>query len=326
MRIVILGAGTIGCYLGGHWTRAGMDVTLLGRPRVLDPIASKGLRLDQDAAVDMKTSQDPAILAAADMVVLTLKSTAIASAITDLSAHLAPETPVLCLLNGLSPVRDLKKALPKAQILGGMVPFNVVWDGPTALRKTSIGDVIVEKTELLADLVAASQKSAVPLHTTKDIKAVQYGKLLLNLNNPVNALSGETLHAQLTNKTYRQIYAAAFKEALEVYAAAGIQHAKVGPLPAKAILRVLGLPDLLFNTLAVRVQKIDRTSMTSMAVDLAAGRETEIDSINGEIVALARKVGMKAPVNTGLVRLVHQATQTGARPQNAAELRAALGL
>jgi len=107
-------------------------------------------------------------------------------------------------------------------------------------------------------------------------------------------------------------------------AAAGISVARLTPLPPTWIPSVLRLPDALFTRLAGRMLAIDPQARSSMWEDLEAGRATEVDYLNGEIVALATRLGRSAPVNARLVDLVHAAERGGQRTWRGTELLAEL--
>ncbi|MBR9862757.1 MAG: 2-dehydropantoate 2-reductase [Rhodobacteraceae bacterium] len=324
--VVIFGAGAIGCYLGAQWADTGTPVTLHGRDRLL-ALARTGFEIESgprlssaDLSGNPRITTDPLCLAKAGLIVVTVKATALDAAISQIREHSTPQTPVLCLLNGIAPARRLETALPEWRISAGMVPFNVVWSSETTLRRSSVGEVVLERTAATEQLVASLGTNAPQILLSDDIRAVQYGKLLLNLNNPVNALSGKSLYHQLRERPYRLVYAAALQEALDVYEGAQINHAKSGPLPARRIVQMLRAPDWLFNTVALRLQKLDPQSQTSMAQDLAAGKPTEIDTINGEIVDLATATGQIAPVNARLVELIRNASAGGQKTFSATEL------
>lgn len=326
--VVILGAGAVGCYLGAHWAAEGLPVTLFGRDRLLN-LSETGFGVingprfsGAELAENPKITRDPEILATAGLIVVTVKSTALDAAIALIRTHSTPGTPVLCLLNGVAPARRLERALPEHKISSGMVPFNVVWSDGNTLRRSSVGQVVLERSPAGEDLTR--HISSKNIHLSNDIRAVQYGKLLLNLNNPVNALSGKSLYNQLRERPYRLVYAAALQEALDVYEGAQIAHKKSGSLPAHRIIQMLRAPDWLFNNLALRLQKLDPQSQTSMAQDLVAGKPTEIDTINGEIVDLATATGQIAPVNTRLVELIKTASTGGQKTFTGAELQHAV--
>jgi 2-dehydropantoate 2-reductase len=136
---------------------------------------------------------------------------------------------------------------------------------------------------------------------------VQWSKLLVNLNNAVNALSGIPLRAQLEDRRYRLAMAACVREGLAVTRAAGIRLARVGAMIPGLVPLVLPLPDFLFFAAARTMVKIDPLAKSSMTDDLERGRVTEVDYLNGEIVALGEKVGVPTPVNRKIVALVKEA-------------------
>ena len=159
-----------------------------------------------------------------------------------------------------------------------------------------------------------------------DMPGVQWSKLLLNLNNAINALSGRPLAEELGQLDYRRCFAAAQREAIELIRASGLPLARVTPLPLPWIARLLTAPDPVFKLLARRVVAIDPHARSSMWDDLEGARATEVDYIQGEIVALASRLGRSAPVNQALVGLIKEAERGGKRDFTGAELCAALRL
>jgi 2-dehydropantoate 2-reductase len=218
----------------------------------------------------------------------------------------------------------LRAALPGALVLAGMVPFNVVQGGEGRFHQGTEGELEVEAHPRLAPFLAAFAQAGLPLQQCADLAPVQWAKLLLNLNNPVNALSNLPLKAQLSQRSLRRCLALAQREALDLLADAGQPLARLTALPPRWIPRVLALPDALFRLVAARMLAIDPLARSSMWEDLQAQRVTEIDWINGEIVRLAAGLGRRAPVNACLVALVHAAEQGGRRDWSGPELLAQL--
>lgn len=105
---------------------------------------------------------------------------------------------------------------------------------------------------------------------------------------------------------------------------AGIEPARLTPLPPGLMPRLLGVPDAIFGRVAKRMLAIDPHARTSMLDDLDAGRPTEIDHLNGEVIRLAERLGRTAPFNARLVELVHAAETGGRRHWPAPDLLAAL--
>jgi len=329
--IVVVGAGAIGCFVGCHWAVGGVNIRFLGRKPSVQTLKGKGLSFSGGTdltvlADQINAADDVRCLGDARAIVLAVKSTALPQVIDDIRSYAQAETPVVSLLNGLSPVRDLRAALPDFPICAGMVPYNVAWQGGHHLHRSSVGHVALERSDVTQELAVAGQNTGAAVDLYDDLKPIQYGKLLLNLINPVNALSGQTLHAQMSQRGYRLIYAAALQEALGVYRAAGISHQKAAPFAPEWIVRFLRLPDVLFNHTLLRVQKIDKATLTSMASDYQARKPTEIATINGEILHLADQLGVDAPINRALVGLIEAAHSDGWPTYTARELAQAVGV
>ncbi|CTQ31437.1 2-dehydropantoate 2-reductase N-terminal domain-containing protein [Jannaschia rubra] len=312
MTVTVLGAGAIGLWVGAEW-----DAVLVGRPHVARDLA-QGLRLTGDGR-DRRAApriEGPEALARADLIVVAVKATALDGAIDDMRRHAKPGASVLCLLNGLDPLWRLGAGLPGRDIRAGMVPFNVVWKGPVHLHRSGAGKVAVEDAADVPALPGTVRR--------RDMAELQHGKLLVNLVNPVNALSGMPVKRMLSDRAWRDIFAAALSEAIAVFDRAGVAFVRAGPVPPRLAPMLLRLPDAVFTNVLLPLQGVDDGTMTSMAQDLAAGKPTEIDTLTGEVVWLAGEGG--APVNAGLVRLMHEAEAGGRRQWTAPDLRAALGL
>jgi 2-dehydropantoate 2-reductase len=311
--VAIHGAGLVGCYLGGR-LHGHASVRLICRPYMITALNEHGLGTSDFRghhrhvavdSLDMRTHASAAI--DAELVLVTVKSAATAEVAEKLAGVLAPGAVVVSFQNGLRNVQRLREALPAHTVLAGMVPFNVVQTAPGTFHQASSGQLMVEDSPALASFLDAFAAAGLPLQPRRDMPAVQWAKLLLNLNNALNALSGLPLRQQLSQRAWRGCLALAMREALLVLRHAGIQPARLTPLPAAWLPRVLQLPDALFRHLAAAMLAIDPAARSSTWEDLRAGRPTEVDAINGEVVALARACDLQAPVNARLVERVHEA-------------------
>jgi len=326
--IVVYGAGSVGCHIGGRLAGAGADVVFVGRQRIAEEMREHGLHLtDLDgnavrvASVDYRT--DPAVVADASLVLVTVKS----AATPDVAAVLAPllrdDAVVVSLQNGLANAAVLGERIDRP-VLTGMVPFNVVAQGAGRFHRGSEGDVEVEDSDLLTPYLPVFAAAGLPLTLRSDMAAVLWAKLLLNLNNPVNALSGIPLKDELSQRDYRRCVAAAQREALAVGRRAGRVPARLTPLPPAWIPRLLTVPDAVFRTVASSMLAIDPHARSSMWEDLEAGRVTEVDWINGEVVRIGRELGVATPVNEKLIALIRAAERGGRRDWTGPELLSAL--
>ncbi|AOR36178.1 2-dehydropantoate 2-reductase [Streptomyces fodineus] len=329
-RFAVLGAGSIGCHIGGHLAAAGHDVAFIGRPAAMDVLRERGLTLSTSVRPPVHLTPDrltlatgPEAAAGADHVLVTVKTAGTEAAAKDLAPHLAPGAVVVSLQNGLHNPATLRAALPGHTVLAGMVPYNVVQSEPGTVHQGMPGSVMTEPHDTL---VAAFRGAGLAIEARTDMSEVQHAKLLLNLNNAINALSGLPLRDQLGGRAYRRCLALCQREALAVYRAAGVSPARLGPTPPGVTPYLLELPDAVFRRVAAASLRIDAHARSSMWEDLRRGRPTEIDSLQGEIVALATAHGRRAPVNARLAALVHEAEstpRTWTGPELYAELRAA---
>jgi 2-dehydropantoate 2-reductase len=318
-RISVFGAGAIGCWIGGRLAAFGADVTLIGRPRVLDEL-SRGLQVSElgggQWTVHPTTTTETVD---AELILVTVKSGQTA----DAAKALAQTTgTIVSLQNGVRNVPALRAALPGRRVVAGMVPFNVVRRGPGSYHRSTDGALKVERAG--GAFAEACRRAELPCELRDDMTAVQWAKLVMNLNNAINALSGQPLKAELSQRAFRRVLAAAQREALSLLRRAQIDVARLTPLPPRLIPRVLELPDAVFSRVAGRLVAIDPTARSSMWDDLEAKRPTEIDYINGEIVALAERFGARAPVNALLVELIRAAETGGKRDFSGRQLLQAL--
>lgn len=321
-RIVVAGAGSIGCFVGGILARSAQDVTLLLRPKTEAEITQNGLTLTDFGDLDVALSPDrfvmsidPACLASVDIVLVTVKSGATEEMAAQIAAHAPEEAVVVSLQNGVENAAVLREMLPGWDVRAGMVPFNVVWVGGGRFHRGTSGDIIIEKGQ-----GHVGRHLSVPdlhVHEHSDIAAVQWGKLLINLNNALNALSGLPLRAQIGDRGWRRVMAAQMEEALAVLGAAEVAYQNpVAKVPMKAVPRILRLPTWAFRLVAKTMLSIDPTARSSMWEDLEKGRSTEIEELQGKVVAVARQANVAAPINAGIAGLIREAEVRGDGPPN----------
>ena len=332
MRVGVLGAGSIGGYLGGRLAAAGVDVTLVGRPALAEAVAAHGLRLTDYRGYDvtlpaarLRVASSAAALGDCDWVLVTVKGLDTPAAAAELAPVVARGAIVVSFQNGVRNAERLRAAIDRP-VLPGMVPFNVLRRGPAHLHQGTSGRLAVARS---ADghesaLTGALARAGLPARAHADMRGVLWGKLLINLNNSINALSGLPLAAQLRERGYRLVMADCVREGLAALAPAGIRPRLDVPLPPSLLPRLLSFPDPLFGLLARRLVAIDPNARSSMWEDLQRGRPTEVDLLNGEIVRLGAEHGVPTPLNAAIVRLVHACEGSGPPSFSAAELRGRL--
>ena len=332
-EVWVMGAGTIGCYLGGCLAAAGVTVHFIGRPRMLDALARDGLTVtDLDGArhvlpaSSLHLHQAPPVDRQPALVLLAVKSGATFDAAAQLAAALPARTLVVSMQNGVSNAATAAAAAPTLHVLAGMVPYNVAEIAPGAFHRGTTGRLAAQDDAALRPWASVFDRAGVPIDLHADLRSIQWGKLLLNLNNAVNALSGLPLRAQLLDRGYRRCFAALIDEAIAALNAAGIAPAQLAALPARKLPTVLRLPNWLFTRVAARMLRIDEKARSSMADDLALGRRTEVDAFCGEVVRLAQAHGRAAPRNAKMVELLDGGWPTPPARLSSRALCAALGL
>jgi 2-dehydropantoate 2-reductase len=328
MNVGVFGAGAVGAYVGGRLIASGVTTTLLARPALAQAIARDGLRVSDERGFDVtlpaarvQAATAATALAACDVVFVAVKATASAAAAAALAPVLRPDAVVVSLQNGVRNVEILRATLDRHSVVAGMVAFNVQRRGPACFHQATSGGLAVAATPSSPPLVDVLARAGMPTRAHDDMTSVLWGKLLLNLNNPVNALSGLPLRDELGQRGYRRVVAACVREGLAVLARAGITPRIDAPLPPRLIPGLLSLPDPLFRLLARPMIAIGPEARSSMQEDLQQRRPTEIDLLNGELVTLGASAGVKTPFNSRIVELIKLAEKIEMPSLSADELQ-----
>jgi 2-dehydropantoate 2-reductase len=315
-RIAVAGAGNIGCFVGGMLASAGYPVTLLARRGMIDDIRANGLHLtsyeglDRHVPADALTlADDPASLAQAAIILVTVKSPDTAAMATLIANHAPANAVIVSLQNGVGNTEVLRAYGGDRRVLAGMVPFNVVSAGAAHVHRATSGDIVLEQDE--AGIAAQLSVPGLAMSSSGRIADVQWGKLLFNLNNAINALSGLPLREQLAQRPWRVLLAHQIVEALRVMKTAGIKPVLATPLPAPWLPFVLRLPDPIFRAIAGSMLKIDPQARSSMWDDLQRGRRTEIDDLQGAIVGLGKRYHQNVTLSERLLDLMRTAETEG---------------
>ncbi len=314
--IGVAGAGSIGCFVGGMYAASGHRVALLARPRLIGEIESNGLRLTSfegfERRIDssqLTLSEDPSILGDTGVVLVTVKSADTAGIADIIAKHAPADAVIVSLQNGVGNVSVLRERLPARRVLAGMVPFNVIAPGAGRFHRATSGDIVIEQ-----DDAGTANRLSVPglkMRASSDIAGVQWGKLLVNLNNALNALSGLPLRQQLAQRAWRRLFADQMAEGLAAIKAEGITPVSSTPVPARLTPHLLRLPDAVFAMLLGSTMKIDPEARSSMWEDLQRGRRTEIDYLQGLITEIADRHGLQVPLSRRVVALIKSAEAKG---------------
>ncbi len=303
LKVLIYGAGSIGCYIGAILHRQGIETTLLGRPQLQAAVSERGgIQISDyegrdEFVADVPYSTDPSELATADVVLVTLKCTAMEGVAKTLAQYCQADALIVCLQNGVGAEQPVVNAVTQAEVLCGIVPFNVVQNSNAHFHRATEGPLHLPNSWKLHAVQHAFMQFGLGCKLESDMPAIVWGKLLLNLNNAINALSDLPLKQELSMRGYRLVLAKCQEELLAVCKAKGIHLAKLTAVKPALIPIILKLPDWLFGILAQKMLAIDPQARSSMWEDVQAGRKTEIDFLNGAVVRFAAELGLDAPAN-----------------------------
>lgn len=297
MKIAVMGAGAVGCYYGALLARAGHDVTLIARPAHVQAIAQAGgLWLHTDAGAEciaLRASSQASAVRGAQWVLFCVKSTDTDSAGHAMAAHLDANAVVLSLQNGVDNAERLQAILGQA-VLPSVVYVASTMAAPGQVRHLGRGDVVLGAGPASAAIASVLRSAAIPAEISDNVTSALWAKLVLNcVYNPLSAI---------TRLPYGAIASCPGLDVAQVMADV------VQECQAVAQARGVALPaDILASTLALAQAMPQQFSST--AQDLARGKRSEIDHLNGFIVRQGAALGIATPVNRllhTLVRLLEQ--------------------
>jgi 2-dehydropantoate 2-reductase len=294
-KVAVLGAGAVGCYFGGVLARAGAPVTLIGRPYHVEAIGRDGLWLEsmhfqERISVAASTSLEAAGDAA--VVLLSVKTLDTEEAAKSLAPHLTRNAVVVSLQNGVDNVERIRAAAG-FEAIPAVVYVAAAMTGPGRVKHSGRGDLIVgdrwggcrDQVERLAILFS---RADVPCVLSDNIKVDLWTKLLMNCAyNAVSALGRTKYGAIQEHPSAREVLRLIVEETVTVARAAGVRLAESG---------------LVESVFKLGVAMSEATSST--AQDIARGRRTEIDSLNGYVARRGAELGVLTPVNRTLHALV----------------------
>lgn len=316
LRVAIVGAGAVGCYLGTMLAQSSaFDLSFIGRERMALEAAAYGLTAE-DLEGSCYQLKSPAVyteleaLRTAQLVLVTVKALDLSELLPQLAHHLSADCVVVAMQNGVA-LAPLYQQFLSQPVLRAIVPFNVVKIKPGFYARTTGAAMIWQQTEdpKIQAVLEQLNRQGIKSKQIENIKAAEFGKLMLNLNNAINALSDLPLQQQLLQRPYRLLLAAAMKELLDLCRRLNIESYSYTAIPNPYLPLLMQLPDWLFKRLAKKMLAISAQARSSMWDDIQAGKATEIDFLNGAVVNLAQQLNFDAPVNRLLVQLVKRKEQ-----------------
>ena len=301
-RVAVLGAGAVGSYFGGMLARAGVNVTLIARPAHVEAIRAGGLFLDTvsfQEHVKIEASTEPSAARGADVILFCVKTTDTESSARSLAPYIAPGAIVVSLQNGVDNAARMREAAG-IDALSAVVYIAVAMPEPGHIKHLGRGELVVgelrgsahlseppgsARTQRIASLFSSA---GVPCQVSNYIEADLWSKFIFNCaGNAVTAIA-QTSYAQAArNPESRELMGRVIAETVAVARASGVQ-----------------LPDVDLAEMMGFFQSSMGEATSSTAQDLARGKRTEIDTLNGYVNSLGKKFGVATPANFALYALV----------------------
>ena len=305
MKIAVMGAGAVGCYFGGMLARAGHEVTLIARPAHVEAMRHQGLHMQTqtfDEQVPVQASTEASAVRGAQCVLVCVKSSDSSHAAEAMAPHLDSTAAVFSLQNGVDNAERLQAVLQRP-VIPAVVYVATEMAGPGHVRHHGRGELVLAPSPASTELASALAAAGVPVQVSDNVAGALWAKLVLNCAyNAMSALSGLPYGPMLHNNGL-DVAASMTDTVRECQAVA---HASGIVLPDTLLQDVLGLASTM------------PAQMSSTAQDLARGKRSEIDHLNGFIVRRGQALGIATPTNRllhTLVRLVEQRLQMQTQTQ-----------
>ncbi|KWF58362.1 ketopantoate reductase family protein [Burkholderia pseudomultivorans] len=306
MRIAVMGAGAVGCYFGGMLARAGHSVVLIGRPQHVEAIRRDGLYLDAvgfKGHVPLEASTEAEAVQHAELVLLSVKSTDTESAAAAMRRHLAREAVIMTLQNGVDNAPRLQAVLTQ-EVIATVVRVAAEMIGPGHIKHRGRGDLTIAsaaKSDRIAEILVAA---GVPTDISDNVTGALWAKLIGNCAyNALSAITQLPYGRIAAGDGVEDVLADVVAECLQVAAAMGVQ------VPGDVWLAVRN------------GAKAMPEQLSSTAQDLARGKRSEIDHLNGYVVRQGEALGIATPVNRALRTLVKLIESRSALPSDQASTR-----
>jgi 2-dehydropantoate 2-reductase len=300
MKIAVMGAGGVGCFHGALLARAGHEVCLIGRPALVDAVRRDGLRFDSkkgfSGTLPMSASSSFEAAADAELVLVCVKSGDTETAGALMAPHLSADVIVMSLQNGVDNAERLAAACGRA-VIPAAVYVAVGMEGPGHVRHHGRGELMIGDTPTSERIAALMTAADIPTEVSPNVRVALWEKLAINC--AFNALSA------IPQIQYGELMA--FPGVADVMADVLAE--------CRAVAKAAGI--VLSTDLDAAAQRIAQTmasQRSSTAQDLAAGKRSEIDHLNGYVTRRGEALGVAVPVNRALwmmVRLLERGVRGG---------------
>jgi len=286
MKIAVMGAGAVGCFYGGMLARGGHEVVLIGRPAHVEAMAGRGgLKFESaifDGIIPIGMDTKASGVKGADVVLFCVKSADTEEAGREIVPHLKGDAVVISLQNGVDNAERLSAVLNRTA-LPSVVYVAAGMGGPGHIQHHGRGDLIIgpsPRSDAIANVFA---KSGIPTVVSGEVLARLWDKLIINC--AYNALSA------IAQQPYGRLF--------EVDGTKEVMDSVI--IECIAVASELGVavsPDI--REKIFELVKVMPDQLSSTAQDLARGRPSEIDFLNGHVVRKGAEFGIPTPSNLAL--------------------------
>jgi 2-dehydropantoate 2-reductase len=297
-RVVIVGSGAMACLFGARLARSA-DVTLLaGWPEAVETIRRRGIEVDLDGRStrhQVAVAVDPGEIPEAAAALVLVKCWQTERAAGQIGRFLAESGVALTLQNGLGNLEALRAELGEERAAMGVTTYAARLLAPGKVRPAGEGVIQVGDHSRLGPLIDAFTDAGLVVERVADVRGLAWGKLAVNAGiNPLSALLRVPNGALAEQADARRLLSAAVLEVAEIAQGSGVELPYADPVEA-----------------TLEVARRTSRNRSSMLQDIERGAPTEVDAINGAVVAHAAANGQGAPVNETLWRLVRAAAAGG---------------
>jgi 2-dehydropantoate 2-reductase len=313
MRVAVIGTGAVGGTIAALLTRGGHEVATTARGRQLEAVLDAGIRLsgawgDYTARVEASD----VLTHTPELAFVTTKAQDAAAAMRANAAFLAG-IPVVVVQNGLGALTTAARALPRADVIGGLALYAASYLSPGEVKITTDGLTYLGGP-VIATLYASRVLGAVmPVRVTDNFEGAQWTKLIVNHINALPAITGRSAQDVVSDRRLRLIMTESMREAVRVAEAKEIEFEKVQGLSAGMLRLLKRLPPSLGQVvpLLMKARMGATPNPGSTLQSIRRGQLTEIDYLNGAVVAAGAEAGVPTPVEAALVAMVHEVERTG---------------
>jgi 2-dehydropantoate 2-reductase len=315
MRIGVIGAGAVGGAIAALMARDEHDVEVTARGDNLLAIQAHGLRLSGgwgDFTVPVTASEQ--LTRVPELAIVATKAQDARAAILE-NARLLNGVPVLVMQNGLESVAATAPLLPRSDVLGGLAMYASSLVAPGQIAITTPGRTYIGGGgDLPARYVVSIVNEVMPTELAHNFIGAQWTKLIVNQVNALPAITGLSVQEVIANAGLRRILTRSMKENVRIGIAQGIRFEPLQGLSDRR-LRVFARTPLRFaeslpKLMAKRMGATPNPGSTLQSI--RRGALTEIDYLNGAVVAAATRLGRPSPVNSAIVAMVHEVEDSGA--------------